>query len=147
MAVNRFEFRGKTTDRIPVRVQLDSTTADIEVGTAITTTNATAGYHKEVDATAEVVKGVSMERVSSPSADGGASVLIDVSPMSVYEVPPDTGTVVLADQGKKVDVGADGQSLTRAGSTTADFLITRANVDDNTLYCRFVALESAVGGS
>ena len=146
MAVNRFEFRQSAgAARQPVRVLLDSTSADLEVGTAVTTSGATSGYYKEVDASGEPVAGITMERVASPSADGGASVLIDVSDQSVYEVPPDAGSVTEAIRGKTCDVGADGQSIDIDASADDSIYITDVDTDANTARVQIRTLAAAAG--
>jgi hypothetical protein len=146
MAANRFEYRQTGgAARQPVRVFLDSTTADLEVGTAVTTSGATSGYYKEVDASGEAVAGITMERVSSPSVDGGASVLIDQSNQSVYEVPPDAGSVTEALRGKTCDVGADGKSADIDASADDSIYILDVDTDANTLRVQIRTQAAAAG--
>jgi len=129
-----FEYRRGV--RNPTLVPLDSTSADIEVGDAITMSGGTTGYAKEVDAAAEAVIGFAMQAVSSPSADGEASVLVDVSKDSVYEVGPDAGSVTQALNFTALDVGADARSVDIDGTTTADLLVVQCEVDDNKIYIK-----------
>ena len=116
-----FEYRsGK---RNPVQFLLDSSTAAVTVGMAMTITDATGGYVKDVDVAAEAVMGIAMQAVSSPSADGDASVLIDISTSSIYEVPPNAGTLVITENYNTCDVGADGITIDHDGSSTDDIFI------------------------
>jgi len=118
-----------------VSLPLDSTTADIgATATAITPTNATSGYFKEVDAAGERVVGFSYSKVDSPSADGGASVLVDISTDSVYEFPPDSGTVDYSLIGKTCDIGADGQSVDIDGSSDDSLRIVDVDTTNNTCF-------------
>ena len=127
-------FKYRKGERIVEEYPLDSTSADILVGDAITASGATSGYFKEVDALAEAIVGIAVSKVSSPSADGGAVVLVDVSELSVYEVTPDAGSVGVTLVAKTMDAGADARSADINGSTTDDLLCVRVDEDANTLY-------------
>ena len=129
-----FEYRKGT--RQLVKLPLDSTSADIEVGDAITAAGATSGYFKEVDAAAEAVVAIACSKVSSPTADGGAFVLADVSRESVYEVVPDAGTVTQALAMKTADVGANARSVDINGSTTDDIEILEVDTVNNKMLVR-----------
>ena len=129
-----FEYRKGT--RQLVKLPLDSTSADIEVGDAITAAGATSGYFKEVDAAAEAVVAIAYSKVSSPTADGGAFVLADVSGESVYEVVPDAGTVTQALAMKTADVGANARSVDINGSTTDDIEILEVDTVNNKMLVR-----------
>jgi hypothetical protein len=122
--------------RILVKKPLDSTSADITVGLAITASGATDGYFKEVDAAAEAVTGIAYSKVSSPSTDGGAYVMVDVSPLSVYKVAPDSGSVAVTIDMNTCDVGADGLTIDIDGSTTDDIIIVEIDADANTALVR-----------
>lgn len=125
-------------ERLIVELPLDSTSADIEVGTAITSSGATSGYYKEVDAAAESCVGIAVDKVSSPSADGGAYVKVDISAESYYRVNPDSGTVSQSLQFKTCDIGADGRSADIDGSTTDNVRIYDYRTSDNTILVRIV---------
>ena len=120
-------------DRVLVRVPLDADTADINVGTAITSADASTGFYKNVDASGEVVVGIAAEKVSSPSADGGASVLVDISANSYYRVNPDTGTAAETLRFKTCDIGADGRSANIDASATDNVKIHEVRTSDNAL--------------
>lgn len=111
---------------------LDADTADIDEGDALTFTDATSGYVKKVDAAAEAVMGFAMQKVDSPSSDGGASVLVDTSKESVYEFPADAGSVTQALVGASLDIGADGRSIDINGTVTADLVVVGVDTDANT---------------
>ena len=87
--------------RVAVSFPIDSTSADISVGDLI---YVTAGYAFQAAAGDRPI-GVAMQTVNNPAADGEAYVLVDVSSETVYEYPPDTGTVTAALVGKSMDVG------------------------------------------
>ena len=129
-----FDFlRGQ---RSVVMLPLDSTSADIVVGTAITASGATDGYFKEVDATGELVVGIAMSDVSSPSADGAASVKVDVSRHSLYLTDPDAGSVAVTLLMNTADVGADGLTVNIDASVTDDIEIVAVDTSANTLTVR-----------
>ena len=120
-------------DRVLVRVPLDANTADINVGTAITSAGADTGFYKNVDASGETTVGIAVEKVSSPSADGGASVLVDISANSYYRVNPDTGTAAETLRFKTCDIGADGRSANIDASATDNVKIHEVRTSDNAL--------------
>ena len=123
-----------------VELPLDSTSAAITAdATAITDTDATAGFFKEVDAAAERLVGWSASKVSSPSTDGDLSVKVDISAASVYEFPPDAGTVTYDLVGKTCDIGANGQSIDINGSTSDDVRIVDVDTTANTCFVQLLA--------
>lgn len=120
-----------------VLMLMDSTSANLAVGTAVTLSGGTAGYIKEVDASGEKVEGFTMQAVDSPSADGEAAVLVDVSNETIYEAPPDTGTATQAQVHTNVDCGADGVSVNvDASAGEADLKIVDLDTTANTVYVR-----------
>ena len=128
-----FEFRkGAARDIQPCK--LDSTSAAIVVGDMITVADATTGFFKEVDTAAEAVYGVATTASASPSADGGATVMVDVSPNSTYECSPDAGTVTEALVGKSMDCGADAKTADINGSTTDDLVCRQVDIPNNRLW-------------
>ena len=132
---NQLPYGYRYGDRILVELPLDSTSAAIgSTSTALTDANATSTFFKEVDASGERVVGWSAGKQSSPSADGGLSVLSDASMQSVYEFPPDAGTVTRALIGKTCDIGADGQSINIDASADDSILIVDVDVTNNTCY-------------
>jgi len=122
--------------QVPVVYLVDADSAAITTHCAITFTDATAGYVKKVDASGERVIGFAMQDVASPSADGEASVLVDISTLSLYEMAPDTGTLTYAELGDSCDIGADGISINRDASATDDLQIVSIDVATNTAYVR-----------
>ena len=129
-------------NQIIISLPLDADAAAITDAIAITRTDATATYFKEVDAAGEEVMGWSVSAVASPSADGGLSVLTDVSTQSVYEFPPDAGTVTRALVGKTADIGADGQSVNIDASSVDDLLIVDVDLVANTCFVSKAASKS-----
>lgn len=116
--------------RIPVVARVDSTSSDISVGDHLI--YATAGYVK-VAAAGEIAVGISMQNVTVPSADGGASVLMDVSEQSIYEAPPDAGTVTAAIEGLTCDYGGS-RTINIDASANDNILIRRVDTTANTCF-------------
>jgi len=124
-------------DRQIIDLPLDSTSADIGADAiAITDSGATTAFVKEVDGSGERVIGFSVNKVDSPSADGGASVNVDVSYASVYEFPPDAGTVTVDLVGKTCDIGADGKSINIDASADDSIQIVDVDTVANTCFVR-----------
>ena len=119
--------------RVLVRVPLDADSADIEVGTAITSSGADTGFYRNVDASGETTVGIAVEKVSSPSADGGATVLVDISEESYYRVNPDSGTAAETLRFKTCDIGADGRTANIDASATDNVKIHEVRTSDNAL--------------
>ena len=138
-----FEYRFGT--RNPQKVALDNTAGTIAVGDAMTLTNYTSGYAGRVDALAEAVIGIAMETATAGSAHGDVSVLVDVSTQSVYEVSPDTGSMALGDEHNQCDVGANGLTIDRNGSSTDDIEIQKIDITNNRAYVRL--LRTALPGA
>jgi len=134
--IEQMALKYRRGPRILVELPLDSTSADITPGTAITDSGATSGYFKEVDAAAESVKGISVNKVSSPSSDGGAYVTVDISDLSVYQADPDSGTIAITANQKTCDIGADGTSIDHDGSSTDDIVVLAVDLNDNTALIR-----------
>ena len=128
-----FEYR--KGERILVLLPLDSDSADIKVGDAITAAGATDGYFKEVDASGEAIVGIAAQEKEAGDADGDISILVDVSPQSVYEVPPDAGSVVVTLVGKTMDCGADARSADIDASAQDDVYCVGIDTTANTLLC------------
>ena len=122
-------------ERRPVPWPVDSTTADINVGDLMVI--ATAGYCAQAAAGANIVIGVAMEEVDSPSADGDATCLIDMSDQSVYVFPPDAGSVSAGLAGLTADVGGP-QSIDIDASTDDNIHILRADVTNNLVYVSII---------
>jgi hypothetical protein len=123
-------------DRVLVRVPLAAGTSDIEVGTAITAEvsgGSATGFFEDVDASGETTVGIAVEKVSSPSTDGAASVLVDISANSYYRVNPDTGTAAETLRFKTCDIGADGRSANIDASATDNVKIHEVRTSDNAL--------------
>lgn len=122
-------------ERRPVPWPVDSSTADIKVGDLMVMD--TAGYCAQAAADANILIGVAMEEVDSPSADGDVTCLIDMSDQSVYYMPPDAGSVTAGLAGLTCDVGGP-QSIKIAASTDDVIHILRADVTNNALYVSII---------
>ena len=120
-------------ERILVRLPLDNTSADIEVGDAITPTDADPGFYKEVDASGEATVGIAVEKVTSPTVDGGATVLVNISEAAYYRVNPTSGTVSSSLRFKLADMGADSRSVNTGASLVDNVKIHDYRTDDNSL--------------
>lgn len=113
--------------RMPTKVKLDSSTSTVVVGDFLTL--ATAGYYKQASAGDEP-HAVAMQASAAPSADGGITILADVSTLSVYRYPAASGSVTQALVGKKCDVG---------GAQSVDIAASVDGADgDGSLYIREV---------
>jgi len=135
MASTRFEYREGERRIVPLK--LDKDAADLTPGMAVTESGATSGYVKEVDAVAEAVIGIVVDRqLEAGTTDGDKSVLVDVSEESIYEVPPDSGTATQTMVNKTMDVGANAKSVDINGSTTDDIEVLRVDTVANTLFVR-----------
>lgn len=136
MAENIYGYR--SGPRLPREIQIDSSTpSDPAVGDIMKL--GTAGYW-QVAAANEEGQCVAMQATTDPSADGGTKILADFSTLSVYEYPADTGTVVIGDIGKAMDVGG-AQSINRDASATGrggDGIFQCVGVDlvKNTVFVR-----------
>ena len=132
-------FSYRTGRRVIRKVLLDADSAAIVVGDALTITNATDGYFKEVDASGEAVSCIATTASASPSSDGDLFVMADFSTESVYEVPPDTGSITQAIAGNTCDCGADARSINIDASSTDDILILEVDVNENIAYVRLLS--------
>lgn len=111
-------------------VRLDSATAAIEVGDMLTL--GTAGYFQQA-AAGDIPICVAMEKSAAPSADGDLSILADFDLTTVYEYPPDAGSVTVALIGKTCDVG--GPKSVNIDATVDDvLLIVDVDTDANTAF-------------
>lgn len=90
------------------------------------------GYAQPVGA-GDIALGVAVQTITGTASDGGVSVLVDISRDSVYEYPPDTGTVAQASLGKTCDWGG-AQSLDIDAATDNAVLIVGVNATDNTYF-------------
>lgn len=113
-----------------VSMPVDSSTAAISMYDFVTL--GTAGYIQKA-AAGDWPCGIALEECAVPSADGDVSILIDTSEMSIYEYPPDTGSVTAALAGTRVDLGG-AQSINIDATTDKCFRILRADVINNTVY-------------
>lgn len=119
--------------RIPVLKPVDADTSAISVGDILTV--GTTGYVKQASA-GENIYGVAMQAVASPSADGDVSILVDVSEDSVYEYPPDAGSVTQTLAGQTCDVGG-AQTIDIDASLDDNVKIHKVDTDANTVFCSF----------
>lgn len=122
--------------RVLVEMPLDSTSAAITAGDIITTTDASAGYVKEADATGEAWVGVAVSSSASPSADGDLSILVDISELSIYEYPADSGTPAAADANFTCDIG--GTRSINFDATAVDNVRLHKVTADSTLIVSFI---------
>ncbi|KKK62710.1 hypothetical protein LCGC14_3001610 [marine sediment metagenome] len=122
------------------KYSVDADTADIK--TADFLIEATAGFVK-VAAAGDTPLGVAMQDVDSPSADGDVDILVDISPHTTYEYPPDAGSVTQALVGRTMDVGG-AQTIDIDAST--DDVIRCVGVDTiaNTLLCQLIPTNAGV---
>ena len=134
------QYGARKGRRLIVRAPVDSATADIEVGDLLTL--GTAGYVQQA-AAGETLVGVAVTAVASPSADGGAYVEMDISEETIYEFPPDTGTVTEALRFAPCDVGGP-KSINIDASLVDNVLIVDVDTDSNTVFCTFTFTHAGV---
>lgn len=121
-------------DRDVQEYAVDSTTSDIKTGDFLVP--ATPGYVKQGSA-GELPLGVAMQDVDSPSNDGDVSILVDISPHTTYEFPPDSGSATQGMVGTTMDIGG-AQSIDI--DATVDDIIRVVGVDlvANTLFVQVI---------
>jgi len=141
MAAASFEYRRGRREL--VLLPLAAATDAIEIGDAITE-ESTAGYFQNVDGTGDTVIGIAAQKVASPSSDGLLSCLVDVSKESVYEVPPDTGTVAVTIVMNTCDVGADGRSVNIDASSVDGIEVIGVDTVANTAFVRIAPTYAGV---
>lgn len=127
----------KTGDRILVMLPVDSSTTAIAVGDMLTI--ATAGYYKKwtTGSVVYAVAAAQLDTAEIPAADGGCSILADVSPNSVYQYPISTGTGTVAMRGKTCDAGA-AQGIDVTASTNDDIHIVSVDTTNQTALVRLL---------
>lgn len=112
---------------------LDADTTAVSVGDILTV--GTTGFLKKA-AAGEPVYGVAAQASASPSADGDLSILVDISEDSIYEFPPDAGSVSAGLVGTTMDIGG-AQSINIDASLVDDVKCVRVDTDANTLFVQF----------
>jgi hypothetical protein len=128
-------------DRVLVRLPLAAASADIEVGDAI---KATGNYYRDVNTLADSTVGIAMEKVTSPSSDGAATVLVNVSEQAYYRVNVGAGTLAETMKLKSCDITATGDSISVSASGTDNVLIHDVDIDDNS--CIVSLIMATYGG-
>lgn len=118
--------------RIVRKLPVDASSSDISAGDMLTM--GTAGYVQQAAAGDEPYA-VAMQdlTITAGGSDGDQSILADVSTMSVYSFPPDTGTVAAAKMGQTMDVGGP-RSVNIDASTDDSLVCVWVDVDANLLH-------------
>ena len=122
---------------VVVKMAIDKDSADIVAGDYVDNSGATAGYILQADA-GDVPLGVAWETMAAGTADGDAWVLVDISPLSVYEYPADTGTVSQGLCNLTADLGG-AQSINIDASTDDCVRIVAVDIEKNTCFVQRVA--------
>jgi hypothetical protein len=115
-----------------INMQLDGATAAVVAGDFMVM--GTAGY-AQVAAAGELPIGIAAGDQVSPTADGDLSVLIDISPDSVYEYPPDAGTVTQGLVMTTMDIGG-AQSINIDASLDDIITVVKVDLLANTLFVK-----------
>lgn len=92
----------RSGERRIVTLPVDASTAAISNNDMITM--GTAGYVQKA-AAGDLIYGVSTQDVAVPGTDGAATCNVDISTLSIYEYPPDAGTVTAALLFTSMDAG------------------------------------------
>ena len=131
MAMDKYGYR--FGPRLPVTYGVDSVAT-----TALTPGDhvkwSTAGY-VTVCAAGDNPIGVVMSNSTPGSADGDVSVQVDISEWSVYEYPPDAGSVTVGLQGLTCDLGG-ARSIDIDASADDNIVIVTVDTSANTLLIR-----------
>jgi hypothetical protein len=86
---------------------------------------------------------VSVDTITGGASDGDVSCRADSSTESVYEYPPDSGTLTLALQLKTCDVGGP-QSIDPDASADDGILIRKVDTNTNTAFISLAGVYSGV---
>ena len=140
MALDSYGYR--EGPRMLVSLPVDSSTSDITAGDLLAW--GTAGYVQQAAAGANTLAGVAAESVASPSADGDVSILVDISELSIYEFPPDAGSVTQAIVGTTMDVGG-ARSIDIDASADDIVRCVRVDTDANTAFVMLKTVTSSGG--
>ena len=141
MAFTRSGYGYREGPRLPVVYPVDSA-ANGDINNNDFVILSTAGYITKC-AAGDIPIGVSMQDVAVPSADGGATCLVDVSPLSIYEMPPDAGSVTAALAGVTCDIGG-AKSINIDAHADNCILLRRANVADNSVFVSIILIPGTV---
>ena len=140
MAVTDPRYGYRKGASVKITAKVDSATADIEIGDMLVA--GTAGYVQQA-AAGELPIGVALTRVTSPSADGDVEVLMEVSPLAIFEYPADTGSVSQGLAGTTMDVG--GPQTIDIDASADDVVICReVNIAKDTLLVSFIFTHAGV---
>ena len=123
-----------------VRMLVDSSSNAIAVGDFVVV--ATAGYVKQA-AAGETPVGIAMEACAVPSADGDLAVNVDVSESSVWEYPPDTGTVTQGLVNLTMDIGG-AQSINIDASSQDVIRVRAVDIPNNKLHISLIPTYAGV---
>lgn len=130
-----YGFRDSGNPRQIVRAKVDSSTSAIVSGDILTL--ATAGYVKRASA-GDAPVGIAIDPApTAPAADGDFHIRVDVSPLSRYEYPADTGSVTQALAFTWLDVGG-AQSIDIDATTDKVFYVHEVNTTANTVTGTFL---------
>lgn len=130
MAADKYGYR--FGERLIVEYGVDSTSSAISAGDHVKWD--TAGYVEPCTAGDNPI-GVAVADQTAGTADGDASVRVDISEWSVYEYPPDAGTVTVALRGLTCDLGG-ARSIDIDASADDNIVIVNVDTSANTLLIR-----------
>ena len=119
--------------RVLVSLPVDGSSAAITAGDVVASRD--SGYIEQAGDADTLIKGVAVESCASPSADGGVSILVDISQESIYEYPSDT-TATAAQAGKTCDL-AGARQVKSAGTAVDNVYIHKVDTDSNTCFVSF----------
>lgn len=82
--------------------------------------------------------------VTIPTTDGGQEIEADFGPQSIFEYPPDTGTVTVGMIGKTMDVGG-AQSINIDASADDGVECVDVDTTNNTVFCKIKFAQAETG--
>ena len=116
---------------------VDSSSTAIVAGDPVSF--ATAGYIKKA-AAGDVIRGIAIDALATaelPGSDGAVKIRVDVATTSVYEYPPDSGSVTEALRGTYLDFGGS-QTIDIDATTDKTFYVVGVNTITNTVHVSMV---------
>ncbi len=141
MAVTNPLYGYRKGASVKVVAKVAAASADIKPGDMVVAASA-AGYVQQA-AAGELPIGVAATGAASPSANGDVEITMEVSPLALFEYPPDAGSVTQALAGTTMDVGG-AQSIDIDASADDVVIVREVDTTRNTLLVSFTFTHAGV---